>query len=386
MKLLVVHQHYVVKDYQELLVKASQQNADLDIEILCPSVFKMGKKHIAEALDPECVPLHTLPAPFAAQGKQHLFFYIGLGRFLDRVRPDVVWAQAPNSIVTAQVCYLCKKRNIPVILLRFTNQRRDYRKIYGPFNPRHYIYPLCRSYTYKNCVGVVALDKLVTDVVRWEGFTGKILTTMTMGVNSRFFRVGEARLAKNVGPSNPIRIGFVGRLMDNKGIDFLLKAFASMQSPNPAVLIIRGSGPEEANIKDMVKELGLEPKVCFEPFVPFSEVPRVMGELDILVLPSVKRGAALEQFGRVIVEAQATGTVVVGSNLGGIPHAISGGGFLCEPGNVQELTDVLNRLCSDPDLWRKYQRLGYDTAKNTFSDDVLAAKFVDGLRNEFGLL
>lgn len=235
-------------------------------------------------------------------------------------------------------------------------------------------------------MGIVAIDDLVTDVVRWEGFTGKILTTMTMGVNSRFFRVGEARLAEDAGPSDPIRIGVVGGLFDYKGIDFLLKAFASIQPLKPVVLIIRGTGPEEVNLKRMAKELGLESNVRFKPFVPFSEVPKTMGELDILVLPSVKRGAALEQFGRVIVEAQAAGTVVVGSKLGGIPYAMSGGGFLCEPGNVRELADVLNRLCSDPDLWKKYQRLGYDTVKNTFSDDVLAAKFVDGLRNELGLL
>jgi len=385
MKLLVVHQHYVVKHYQELLVAASRQNTDLDVEILCPTVFKMGRKISTEALEPDRVPVHTLAAPFARQGRQHLFFYIGLGALLDRVRPDVVWAQEANSLVTAQVCYCCKKRNIPVILLSFKNHRKDYKKTYGYLNPRRYMFPFCESYTFKNCAGIVAIDNLVKDVLRQDGFKGKIHTQMTMGVNSLFFDVGKARLQKGAEPSDSVKIGFVGGLFDYKGIDILLRAFKNCHAGS-AVLTIRGNGPEEANLKHMTKELGLEPKVCFESFVPFCEVPRIMGELDILVLPSVKRGAAFEQFGRVIVEAQAAGTVVVGSNLGGIPYAMSGGGFLFEPGNDQELAYILNQLCSDSDLRQEYQKLGYETVKNTFSDEVLAGKFVEGLRSEFGLL
>ena len=117
MKLLVAHHHLVIKEYQEFFVRASEQNADLDIEVLCPVAYKEGQVTFAEALEPDRVPVHTLPAPFARQGRQHLHFYIGLGKALDRIRPDCVWAGAPNSAVTAQICYCCKKRNIPVMLL-----------------------------------------------------------------------------------------------------------------------------------------------------------------------------------------------------------------------------------------------------------------------------
>ncbi len=154
MKLLIIGHHIVVKAYQELWVAAATQFPDNQIEIVYPEVYEQAGLVKAEALDPERVPVHPLKAPFGRAGRQHLHFYLGLDRALDRIKPDYVYAlEESNSLVTVQIARACAKRKIPYCFWTSLNEVRIYKEMYGRLNIRHSLYHWCQQYIFKTCAG-----------------------------------------------------------------------------------------------------------------------------------------------------------------------------------------------------------------------------------------
>ena len=81
--------------------------------------------------------------------------------------------------------------------------------------------------------------------------------------------------------------------------------------------------------------------------VPSTEIPRLLNELDVLVLPSLTRRNWKEQFGRILIEAMACEVPVVGSSSGEIPHLIADAGLVFPEGDVEALRDALCKLMQD---------------------------------------
>lgn len=384
-RLLVIGHDVVVAGNQELWTAVARQYPEIAVEILCPAAYYYQGLARAEALDARLVPVHRLPSPFARSGRQHLHFYMGLGSVLDRVRPDYVYcAEEPNSLVTAQVVRACERRAIPVVFWTALNQLRDYRRMYGWLNPRRHLFPRCQRYVFDHCVGAVATNREAVDVLRAQGFRKSITYRSTHAVGTRFLDVGRRRMERQPAPADPLRIGFVGAFHDHKGIDVLLQAFARMRNRARARLVLRGKGPEEQPLRRLAAQLGATGEVTWRPLAAYRDMPGVYAGLDVLVLPSLQRGAALEQFGRVIIEAMASGAVAVGSRIGGIPSALAGGGLLFEPGDADQLAGILDRLCADGAEWKRWQTRGFKTVQDVFSCAVVGRNLLEGLRRDIG--
>jgi glycosyltransferase involved in cell wall biosynthesis len=112
-------------------------------------------------------------------------------------------------------------------------------------------------------------------------------------------------------------------------------------------LIIRGTGGDEEELRARVQSHGIADQVTFVPFLPFDELLQLYRSADIFVLPS-----RIEGQGRVLIEALASGCVVIGTDVGGIPAIVSHeeNGLLIEPGSVAELSGAIQRVLSDDDL------------------------------------
>jgi glycosyltransferase involved in cell wall biosynthesis len=111
----------------------------------------------------------------------------------------------------------------------------------------------------------------------------------------------------------PLRVASLGRLIGFKGFSFGLKAFASVhrQIPNSEYWLV-GEGPEESRLRDLASELGLESAVKFLPWQTREDALRILGEIDILLHPSLH-----EQFAYVVLEAMAAGRPVLCLDRGG---------------------------------------------------------------------
>jgi glycogen(starch) synthase len=139
---------------------------------------------------------------------------------------------------------------------------------------------------------------------------------------------------------------FVGRLVSDKGVDLLLEALANLKTSGvtPALTIV-GTGPEEHNLRQQVKELSIDNQVDFVGMKIEQALAQILNAHKILVVPSRWD----EPFGIVALEGIACGCVVVGSNGGGLKDAIDLCGITFPNGNVNALTKILFDLLTNPD-------------------------------------
>ena len=164
---------------------------------------------------------------------------------------------------------------------------------------------------------------------------------------------------------------YVGVLIPLKGVHFLIEAFSRITQAFPEarlVIIGKEENPEYADsLKRQVQELGLAEKVKFLPPMSQAELARKVARARVLVLPSLSEG-----LGRVVFEAMACGTPVIGSRVGGIPEMIQDGanGFLVPPGDVNALAERLRWFFEYPDKVTYMGQQARRFAKEFFSPEA----------------
>jgi glycosyltransferase involved in cell wall biosynthesis len=115
----------------------------------------------------------------------------------------------------------------------------------------------------------------------------------------------------------------------------------------PVSLSIMGEGPHEVRLRQRAAELGLAERVCFQGWGTPADVASFMRSLDIIILLTRTTKSVREQFGRVIVEAQACGIPVIGSTCGAIPSVVGDGGWIVPESDSAALASVLMTVAAD---------------------------------------
>ena len=162
--------------------------------------------------------------------------------------------------------------------------------------------------------------------------------------------------------SHQFLVGFVGRLVDHKNIECLLRAAEELQKRELAVgLILVGDGPLKGELQESVRQKGLQ-GVYF--LGERNDIHAIFGECDVAVLPSFREG-----FSNTLLEAMQAGTPMVASKVGGTPEIISDGinGLLFESDNSEELAEKLQTLLKNPTLAREIGEKGKQVANARFS-------------------
>lgn len=143
----------------------------------------------------------------------------------------------------------------------------------------------------------------------------------------------------------------VARLVEKKGTEYLIRAFARVADDFPDVeLAIIGDGPLRESLETLVESIGLKSQVHFMGARPHTEVMSSMREAAMLVLPSVTASSGdAEGLGMVLLEAAALGVPMIGSHHGGIPEAIVDGktGFIIAERDTEALAERLHVLLAD---------------------------------------
>jgi len=164
---------------------------------------------------------------------------------------------------------------------------------------------------------------------------------------------------------DPHRLLFVGRFIELKGGDILLRAFQQVVQAVPeARLVMVGSGPEEARWRALARELGVADRVVFRGRVPPEHLVQEYPRAAVVVVPSYEIATGqTEALGVVAIEAQAFGTPVVASRTGGLPEVVLHGetGLLVPERDPEALARALIRLLRDPEL---RHRMGENARKH----------------------
>ena len=142
------------------------------------------------------------------------------------------------------------------------------------------------------------------------------------------------------------------------GVDVLLRAVALDARLDADVY---GAGPEAAGLEALADDLGISGRVTFHGHVDEATLPDVFPTFDVLAVPSVPVPGWLEQFGRVVVEGQASGIPAVASNSGALPEVVGAAGLLVPPSDPRALAASLARMLDEPGLWERLRRAGTDT-------------------------
>jgi glycosyltransferase involved in cell wall biosynthesis len=149
------------------------------------------------------------------------------------------------------------------------------------------------------------------------------------------------------------KVLYVGRLMEEKGLDVLLRAYSIVEAKMPDTnLIIVGKGHLRASLEDQASKLGLE-NVIFTGFVSDSLLKQAYASSDLFVLPSYAEIQPL-----VLLEALAMGLPAIGTNVGGVPEMIIEGqnGYVLEPGDHEGLAERTIRILNDDKLREEFSR------------------------------
>ena len=208
--------------------------------------------------------------------------------------------------------------------------------------------------------GISACNADAARIVEEKGFAGRA-RVIPLGVDTARFRpadaVADAADAAGGFPAvaetgdttaaaaaalgdggSPIMVGFLGRLVPEKGLLVLLDAIARNVRLH---LRIGGSGPLLDDLRERAAAAGVADRVELVGPVDPDDVVDFLRGLDVLAVPSLPTPSWTEQFGRVAVEAMACGVPVVSSDAGALPDVVGGAGIVVPAGDASALARAL---------------------------------------------
>lgn len=215
-------------------------------------------------------------------------------------------------------------------------------------------------------IRVVAVSQFIRDQMVAEGYEPTMIDVLHLPIR-------DVAATPRQRPGGVPRLLFAGRLAPEKGVAWLLRAFARA-GPN-IWLDVAGIGDEEARLKALASELGIADRVTFHGWVDEAGIAELMARACAVVFPSVWH----EPFGLIAPEAMARGVPVIGSAVGGIPETIRDGhnGLLVRPNDEAALAAAINRLVADPALVVRLGEAGRRDALKRFGLDTHMRQLLD---------
>jgi glycosyltransferase involved in cell wall biosynthesis len=283
-------------------------------------------------------------------------------RVTPRLAP-VVWTDRADITIKC----LNGKFALPVVLSACVARRRPYIIWTGDWSvvdsPAHRLVARLNNTVCRHADAVVTYGSHVTRYLIDQGVRpGNIFTSRHAVTNSLYGRVVTADEIRSLRSRFEIGDGvkivlFVGRLVRQKGLEYLLRGFAAAaRSENPVLLLV-GTGPERQECENLARELGISGRVRFAGYVSPAETVPYYAASDIFVLPSVTWNGWKETWGLVVNEAFNQGvpvvtTAAVGAAAGGL--VLDGENGLVTPERDSDaIANALARLLGDAELRRR---------------------------------
>jgi glycosyltransferase involved in cell wall biosynthesis len=345
----------------------------IDITVVVPAMWR-GQQADVRRLRSEEYEVLTSDCWFSnwrsKRIRLHLHFHPGISKVIASASWDLVHVdEEPMNVATYHALRECRKQNRRAIFTTWQNLMKTYPP---PFNS----FEKC---VFKNAAGGIAGDQEALEILRRRGFRKSVTCVPQHGVDVALFRRQERNdLREKMGLRRAFVVGFVGQLGHWKGLDTLIRAVALL--PKTCALVLVGSGPDGPRFRSLADELGLSERLRWQTWVDQLEIVDYMCAFDVLVLPSRTVWNWKEQFGRVLIEAMACETPVVGSDSGEIPNVIGNAGFIFHEGEADGLAACLRRLMDNSSLRETLGRRGRERVLERFSFEKIARRTVEFYR------
>ncbi len=332
--------------------------SDIELEVITARHWREAEVDVAATAD-DLFPVIATRTLFSSHVQLFAWNPLSIIAALKRHRPHVVdLNHEPFSVGCAQLLALCDlfAPRAAIILQTAQNIHKNYPPPFGWSERR----------SFRRVNAAYACSETTREVMRAKGFD-KPMAIIPFGVDTQLF----ASEAKRFEAQDELTIGYVGRMLPGKGLNILAQALAQLAGTNWKLVVV-GDGPERAGFENDLREFGLMGKTEFRGAIHYDEVPAAIRNMDMLVMPTQTTSKIREQFGRVLVEAMASGVPVIGSNCGAIPEVIDTAGLIVPEGDAGALAAAIERLLSEPDLRRNLSQIGKQRVDEHYSWDRVA--------------
>jgi glycosyltransferase involved in cell wall biosynthesis len=370
MKLLVVGHSYVTSFAQEKFVTMKALRRDLRLRLLVPdrayNLFGAYKAERHEELGVE-----ELVVMRRLGGRSHMGYLLNplrLARLLRTFRPDVVLIEEdPHSLIGVETVLLLGlfSPDAKITFFIWDNLARR------PRFPLNLIKRGLAGYSFARTSLVICGNTEGRSLLKKKGYLGPSTVVPQIGVR-------EPRTTRERGESPPL-IGFVGRLVPEKGVLLLLHALAGLEEFEWKLLIV-GAGPLEEELRTFWRRR-FGSRLVLRNAVPHADVESILQSLDIFVLPSYGVPGWKEQFGLTLAQAMMAGAACVGSSSGAIPEVLGAAGVVFLERDEAALRDALRSLLKSEDRRKILARAAKQRATQQYSMTAIASKFLSGLQS-----
>ncbi|MCX8038068.1 MAG: glycosyltransferase [Candidatus Sumerlaeia bacterium] len=357
--------HGAVRALNRERYDALVESGDLELTVLAPTRWSAAMPRLLD-LEPGGSERYRLIAA-SAWLRRHAAFHVypRLISILARTRPDIIdLYEEPYTFIAWLVAWW-RNQFAPGTRLVFTACQNISKRYPPPFRQME-------RYVLQSADAAMALNREAVGVFRAKGYDGPFEVVPTGIDPARLHRVDAGDLRRNLGLTRPT-VGYLGRLVEEKGVATLLEALAVVNDGSFQLLLV-GDGPEKATLRRRAHDLRIADHVVWADSIGSESVARYLSAMDVLVLPSLTRPHWKEQLGRVLIEAMACETAVVGSDSGAIPEVIGDAGLIFPEGNALELRAALDRLIGDAELRRDLAARGRRRAESEFNWATIASR------------
>lgn len=366
-RLLSIGHSYAVRQNRRLALELALQGGKRwEVTCAAPAFFHGDLRPVP--LEPwDATECDLVPIPAYFTSKIHVFAYSPRLRWLLGEAWDIVHAwEEPYIFAGFQLAFWTDRRTRLVY-----RTAQSYNKTYPP------PFAWFERYSMKRASGWICSGNTVRANLETRAGYDLPHLEAPLGVDTAVFRpdtaarrTALARLDWQEGAG--FTVGFVGRFVEEKGLRLLMSALDRVQSPWRALFL--GSGPMATDLKTWGSNYGDRVRVLT---VKHDEVPEYYCAMDLLCAPSQTAKHWREQFGRMLIEAMASGVPVAGSDSGEIPYVLEGKGIVVDEKDVAAWTRTIDTLANSPERLAELRKAGLAAARTEYDWSIVARKYLD---------
>ncbi len=334
-----------------------------EVTVAGPAFFQGDLRPIIMTPDPT-EPCRVVPIKARSTGRVHIMTYNGQLRSLMQEGWDIVHAwEEPFILAGGQIAWQ-RPRSSRLVFATFQNLDKRYPP---PFS-------WIERYSLNQASGWIAFGRLVAETLQdRHGYQGLPSRLIPPGVDVNYFHPDDERRREMVlrlgwNESGPPVIGYLGRLVPEKGLPLLMDVLDALRTPWRALFV--GTGPLEQKLRGWMAKHGDRVRLLTD--VTHDGVPVVLNACNLLVAPSQTTPTWKEQLGRMLLEAFACGVPVIASDSGEIPHVVGDAGRIVPEADRNGWEHAICELLESPALRADLAQRGRERAEQFFAWPVVA--------------